>query len=37
MMTDNDPLARMDAEFVLISGTLRKFLGDTKKLLGGFA
>ena len=34
---DNDPLARLDAEFVLISGTLRKFLGDTKKLLGGFA
>lgn len=34
---DNDPLARMDAEFVLITGTLRKLLGDTKRLLGGFA
>jgi DNA recombination-dependent growth factor C len=34
---DNDPLARLDAEFVLISGTLRLLLGDLKKLLGGFA
>jgi recombination associated protein RdgC len=32
-----DPLARQDAEFVLISGTLRKLLGDLKKQLGGFA
>ena len=34
---DNDPLARMDAEFVLVTGTLRMLLGDLKKLLGGFA
>ena len=34
---NNDPLARLDAEFVLISGTLRLLLGDLKKLLGGFA
>lgn len=29
--------AGMNAEFVLITGTLRKFLGDTRELLGGFA
>lgn len=34
---DNDPLARLDAEFVLITGTLRKILGDLKNSLGGFA
>jgi recombination associated protein RdgC len=34
---DDDPVARMDAEFVLITGTLRMLLGDLKKLLGGFA
>jgi len=33
----DDPLARLDAEFVLITGTLRKLLGDLRKLLGGFA
>ena len=33
----DEPLARLDAEFVLITGTLRKMLGDLKKLLGGFA
>jgi recombination associated protein RdgC len=33
----NDPLARLDAEFVLITGTLRMLLADLKKLLGGFA
>jgi len=33
----NDPLARLDAEFVLITGTLRRLLGDLRKLLGGFA
>ena len=33
---EHDPLARMDAEFVLISGTLRLLLNDLKKLLGGF-
>ena len=34
---DNDPLARMDAEFALTTGVLRMLLGDLKKLLGGFA
>lgn len=32
-----DPMARQDAEFVLITGTLRNLLGDLKKQLGGFA
>jgi recombination associated protein RdgC len=32
-----DPLARQDAEFVLITGTLRRLLNDLKKQLGGFA
>lgn len=32
----NDPLARLDAEFVLITGTLRSLVTDLKKLLGGF-
>lgn len=32
-----DPLAKLDAEFVLLTGTLRRLLGDMKKLLGGFA
>jgi recombination associated protein RdgC len=32
-----EPLARQDAEFVLITGTLRNLLGDLKKQLGGFA
>ena len=34
---DADPLARMDAEFVLMTGTLRRMLADMKKLLGGKA
>lgn len=33
----NDPLARLDAEFVVITGTLRLMIADLKKLLGGFA
>ncbi|NOX68424.1 MAG: recombination-associated protein RdgC [Gammaproteobacteria bacterium] len=33
---NNDPLARLDAEFVLATGTLRKLVADLKKLLGGF-
>ena len=32
---NDEPLARLDAEFVLITGTLRKLLGDLKKVLGG--
>jgi len=34
---DGDPLTRMDAEFVLMTGTLRHMLADMKKLLGGAA
>src|SRR5210317_2094641 len=30
----DDPLARLDAEFVVITGTLRNLLGDLRKLLG---
>jgi recombination associated protein RdgC len=33
----SEPLARLDAEFVLVSGTLRKLLADLRKALGGFA
>jgi recombination associated protein RdgC len=33
----NDPLARQDAEFALITGILRRLVGDLKKLLGGFS
>lgn len=32
----DERLARLDAEFVLTTGTLRKMLGDLKQLLGGF-
>ncbi len=34
---ENEPLARQDAEFVLMTGTLRQLLGDLKKQLHGFA
>lgn len=34
---DGDPLTRMDAEFVLMTGTLRHLLADMKKLLGGIS
>jgi recombination associated protein RdgC len=33
----SDPIARLDAEFVLVTGTLRSLLKDLNKLLGGFA
>lgn len=33
---DNDPLARFDAEFVLLTGTLRNLLGELKGMLGGY-
>jgi recombination associated protein RdgC len=33
---ENDPLARFDAEFVLLTGIMRAMLGDLKKQLGGF-
>lgn len=32
----DDPVARQDVEFVLITGTLRLLLADLQKLLGGF-
>jgi len=32
-----DPLALMDARFVLLTGTLRELLLDLKKILGGYA
>lgn len=32
-----EPLARLDAGFVLVTGTLRKLLGDLKQALGGMA
>ncbi len=34
---DEDPLARLDAEFVLLTSTLRSLVLDMKKLLGGYA
>jgi recombination associated protein RdgC len=34
---DEDPLARLDAEFVMLSGMLRRVLADLKTLLGGYA
>lgn len=34
---DEDPLARLDAEFVLLVGAVRRLVEDLKKLLGGFA
>ena len=33
----DDPLARLDAEFVLLTGSLRKLLGDLRKELGVLA
>ena len=33
MQTDNEPMARQDAEFVLLTGTLRQLIGDLDKLL----
>lgn len=33
---DEDPIGRLDAEFVLISGILTRLLGALKKQLGGF-
>jgi DNA recombination-dependent growth factor C len=32
-----DPLAQLDADFVLLTGALRRLVEDLKKLLGGFA
>lgn len=33
---DEDPIGQLDAEFVLISGVLTRFLGALKKQLGGY-
>lgn len=32
----DDPLARLDAEFALTTGTLRRMLGELRKLIGAF-
>jgi recombination associated protein RdgC len=32
-----DPLAKLDADFVLLTGAIRRLVEDLKKLLGGFA
>ena len=32
-----DPMARLDADFVLLTGAVRRLTDDLKKLLGGFA
>ena len=34
---EHDPLARFDAEFVLLTGTLRRMLEDLKTILGGYS
>ncbi len=34
---DEDPMARLDADFVLLAGTIRRLLEDLRKLLGGYA
>lgn len=36
-MDGEDPQARLDADFVLLSGTIRRLIDDLKKLLGGLA
>jgi recombination associated protein RdgC len=32
-----DPLAKLDADFVLLTAAVRRLIEDLKKLLGGFA
>lgn len=34
---NEDPLAKLDADFVLLTGAVRRLMEDLKKLLGGFA
>lgn len=34
---EEDPLARLDADFVLLTGAIRRLIEDLKKLLGGYA
>ena len=35
-MDGEDPQARMDADFVLLTGTIQRLIEDLKKLLGGY-
>jgi DNA recombination-dependent growth factor C len=32
-----DPMAKLDADFVLLTGAVRRLVEDLKKLLGGYA
>ena len=34
---NEDPMAKLDADFVLLTGAVRRLIEDLKKLLGGFA
>ncbi len=34
---NEDPMAKLDADFVLLTGAVRRLMEDLKKLLGGFA
>jgi recombination associated protein RdgC len=34
---EEDPMAKLDADFVLLTGAVRRLIEDLKKLLGGFA
>ena len=36
-LDSEDPLARLDADFVLLTGAIRRLVEDLKKLLGGYA
>ncbi len=36
-MDGEDPMARLDADFVLLTGVIRRLVDDLKKLLGGYA
>jgi len=36
-LDDQDPLAQLDADFVLLTGAVRRLVEDLKKLLGGYA
>lgn len=36
-MDEEDPLARLDAEFVLLTGVVRRLIGSLEKALGGLA
>ena len=36
-LDEEDPVARQDADFILLTGTLRRLVEALKKVLGGFA